>query len=373
MKRRGISRPQLDFLVDQSVPNTQGSTSKRAPIQMSASFSVSKSGSRLDIGPLCLTSHGIKKNSEDAASPLPSAKCNDLSELDLENRQLIGRGSSGRVYSVLHIPSGIHFCMKQIAVDEPRQRKEVEREIDVLASSHSKHIVSFVGAYYHSELNSVVVLIELMQGSLHDAMRTFAECGKVLTEEEVRAFALQILCGLNDIHVKNIIHRDIKPANVLFNRAGEVKLADFGISKLLRGEYTSTFCGSVAYMSPDRLEGKEYGRASDVWSLGVVLFEAAAGLHPFCSDSDEEMSFWTLRQRITKPHVDLSSDALRHHSKRTSNLSDGFAHFLGRCLKAEPSRRGTVVELLNHPWLASIDIARSKIIVASVAAQLLNC
>ena len=82
---------------------------------------------------------------------------------------------------------------------------------------------------------------------------------------------------------KHQMHRDIKPENILLNSEGQLKLTDFGISKQLEKTYaiTNTFVGTLIYMSPERMGGKNYSYSSDIWSLGLVILELACGKHPY--------------------------------------------------------------------------------------------
>jgi len=101
-----------------------------------------------------------------------------------------------------------------------------------------------------------------------------------LSEQLVSAMTYQMLWGLSYLHFEKRIHRDLKPGNVLLNSSGHVKLADFGIASLGK-EMSSTVIGTTLYMAPERLLRQKYGALSDVWSLGLVVWQSATGTFPF--------------------------------------------------------------------------------------------
>lgn len=92
--------------------------------------------------------------------------------------------------------------------------------------------------------------------------------------------AYQLIWGLSYLHFEKLIHRDIKPGNVLLSSSGQVKLADFGIASSGK-EMSTTVVGTTMYMAPERLLGQQYGSSSDMWSLGLVLWESIRGTFPF--------------------------------------------------------------------------------------------
>ena len=231
-----------------------------------------------------------------------------------------------------------------------------------------------------------------MEGSFLDIMRqssspTAVGGGavpprRVLPERSVRAFALQVVLGLELLHnERGIIHRDIKPANLLFHRGGAVKIADFGVStdyaraggggdgqQQQQGEedsgQTKTFVGSVLYMSPERLQGQPYGASVDVWSLGVTLYEAAVGKHPFQEEGQPAPSFWELLQRVAQQDPLLHSSPLREHGGLGESVSEDMDSFVALCLAYDPEERPTATELLAHPWLQSLSLEDSESVVA---------
>ena len=106
-----------------------------------------------------------------------------------------------------------------------------------------------------------------------------------LNEQAAKFYFAEILLGLEHIHKKGIVYRDLKPENVLLDIDGHIKLADFGLSKVLpsHASVTNSFCGSPEYMSPEMLNGTGHGFSIDYYSLGAILFEMLTGLPPFYS------------------------------------------------------------------------------------------
>jgi len=118
-------------------------------------------------------------------------------------------------------------------------------------------------------------------GSLADVLHAAQLTGSgPLSELVIGKLAARVLASLNYLHrERHQVHRDMKPGNILLNCRGEIKISDFGLSAELDStkEMCATFIGTHAYMSPERLGGKPYSFASDIWSLGITLVECALG------------------------------------------------------------------------------------------------
>ncbi len=128
---------------------------------------------------------------------------------------------------------------------------------------------------------------------------------KLKPVESIR-IAIQIAEGLNTAHKNGIIHRDVKSSNVKITKEGEVKILDFGIAKLLGGTRVTksgTTLGTVTYMSYEQALGKEVDHRTDIWSLGVLLFEMIAGQLPFAGETEQEIIYTLLNE----PPCDIKS------------------------------------------------------------------
>lgn len=136
-----------------------------------------------------------------------------------------------------------------------------------------------------------------------------------MKEAAAKFYFAEILLGLEYIHKKGIVYRDLKPENVLIDIDGHIKLADFGLSKVLfsHDSLTNSFCGSPEYMSPEMLTGIGHGYAVDYYSLGAILFEMLTGLPPFYSTNRNQMYMDIVDKELKYPSYlnPLAIDLLR--------------------------------------------------------------
>ena len=128
----------------------------------------------------------------------------------------------------------------------------------------------------------IVMVIEYLEGELFDYI---VKRGR-MPENEARRFFQQIICAVEYCHQFKIVHRDLKPENLLLDHALNVKIADFGLSNVMRdGDFLKTSCGSPNYAAPEVISGKLYaGPEIDIWSCGVILYVMLCGRLPFDDD-----------------------------------------------------------------------------------------
>jgi serine/threonine protein kinase/formylglycine-generating enzyme required for sulfatase activity len=201
----------------------------------------------------------------------------------------LGGGGMGVVYRAEDTRLGRDVALKFLPPELTRDRGARERfMLEARAAS----------ALDHANICTIHDIDETDDGHLFIAMAFYA--GETLKARTARGpldvdqavdIATQVAAGLERAHDGGIVHRDIKPANVMITGRGEVKILDFGVAKLV-GEAgitrTGSTVGTLAYMSPEQVEGKRVGPASDLWALGVVLYEMLTGNLPFIGKSESE-------------------------------------------------------------------------------------
>ncbi|HYS04633.1 MAG TPA: protein kinase [Candidatus Dormibacteraeota bacterium] len=248
----------------------------------------------------------------------------------------IGQGGMGVVFEALDVSLGRHVALKTlppgVAADGERLRW-FQQEARAVAALNHPNIVTI-----HSveEADGVHFLtMELIEGATLDA--SIRRGGMPLGD--FFDVAVPLAEALSAAHEKGIVHRDLKPANVMVTREARVKVLDFGLAKLWKqgapaeSEPTRTVrpesgpSGTVPYMSPEQLQGKEPDQRSDIFSLGIILYEMATGERPFKGGSPAEVSSSILRD-TPRPIVELRR-----------GLPDLLGRIVRRCLEKDPRRR----------------------------------
>ena len=204
--------------------------------------------------------------------------------------ELLGRGGMGEVYRArdtrLARDVAIKFVSPELARDETKL-KRLEREARMQASLNHPNIATIYGLEYVDE--STFLVMELVPGETLDQRLARAP----LSSSEAIVIVRQIAEGLEAAHRQGIIHRDLKPANIKLMPDDRVKLLDFGLAKALRpvdglgAEHLTSLTeaglvvGTPAYMSPEQVRGEATDARTDLWALGVMLYEMVSGARPF--------------------------------------------------------------------------------------------
>jgi serine/threonine-protein kinase len=226
---------------------------------------------------------------------------------DYEILGLLGAGGMGQVYKVRNVYSDRIEAMKVLLpnlADQKNLADRFVREIKVLAGLHHPNIAELRTALTID--NQLVMIMEYVEGA---TLAVRVQQGAIPYGQAL-GYIQQVLSALSYAHKQHIIHRDIKPSNMMLTPDGVVKLMDFGIAR--QGNdvgltLTNTTLGSLSYMSPEQVKGEQADARSDLYSVGVSLYEMVTGQRPFQADT----AFSTMQAHLhtpARPPIELRPD-----------------------------------------------------------------
>ncbi len=224
---------------------------------------------------------------------------------DYEILKELGAGGMGKVYQVRNVITDRIEAMKVLLPDlasTPDLAARFLREVKLTASLDHPNICALRTAF--SNDNRLYMVMEYVEGT---TMATKLDMGPLSVNDAVKYIG-QVLSAVGYAHQRHIIHRDIKPANMMLTTQGVIKLMDFGIARSgdERGlTMTGTTLGSIGYMSPEQVRGDPVDARSDLYSVGIVLYEFVTGRRPFLANSEYSIMAAHLNQ-TPKPPLELN-------------------------------------------------------------------
>lgn len=269
----------------------------------------------------------------------------------------IGRGSMGTVY-LARDPFSLRDVAVKIADVDPKSNKRIARRRRKLFFNEAKaagrlrhpNIIATIDAGIEDSLRYIAM--EYVPGA--QTLDLFCISGNLLPIDRVVSIMLKCAIALDYAHHKGVIHRDIKPKNIMLTQENEVKICDFGIALLTEGDDIDTTqvmgtLGSPRYMSPEQVTNQGVTNQSDIFSLGVVLYELLTASNPFSARNMADVT-----QKITRePHQPLKE--LR------DDIPSALMHIVDRTLKKHPAGRYRVaMELAADLNLVYQDIKLSE-------------
>lgn len=245
--------------------------------------------------------------------------------------RVLGKGAMGVVYLARDPVIGRQVALKTLAVPSESEegeefRQRFLREAQAAGILTHPAIVTVHDAGVDQESGLSFIAMEFIEGrSLKDVMRS----GRPFTYSEVAAVGAALAGALAYAHSKGVVHRDIKPANIIVTSQGLVKITDFGVARLESSNLTTTgqFIGTPNYMSPEQVTGSPVDGRSDLFSLGVVLFELLTGVRPFAGGSLSEVAYRIVHEPAPIP------------SQLRSGLPAAFNPIVLKLLEKDPERR----------------------------------
>ena len=259
-------------------------------------------------------------------------------------RAALGHGGMGVVYTAQDPRLKRQVAIKLLTADMTRDETAKQRFLQEAKAA---------SALDHPNICTIYEINETDDGQLYlvmayyegETLKERIERGPLALDEAVD-IATQVGRGLAEAHGAGIVHRDIKPANLLIAKRGVVKILDFGLAKLAGTEgvtQTGTTVGTVAYMSPEQARGEEVDHQTDIWSLGVVLYEMLSGQPPFRGDN----------------LLAISKGILESQTQTLTGEAAALNGVVGRALnKSQGSRYPVVADLLDE--LRSVTVSATQ-------------
>ncbi|XP_053481626.1 calcium/calmodulin-dependent protein kinase type 1B [Ictalurus furcatus] len=273
-----------------------------------------------------------------------------------ELKEKLGEGSFSEVRVAQHRLTHKHVAVKCIRKKALKGKESMlENEIAVLHRIKHENIISLEETF-ETPTKLYLVMTLVTGGELLDRI---LERGSY-TEKDASRVILQVLEAVKYLHQLDIVHRDLKPENLLYEtplQDSKIVLSDFGLSKIADQGVLSTACGTPAYVAPELLQEKTYGKEIDLWAVGVISFIMLCGYPPFYDDNDTE-----LYKQIIQAEFEFDSpywDDISHSAK----------DFIVHLLQKDPKKRFNCEQALQHPWISG-GAALEKNIHGSVSEQI---
>lgn len=251
----------------------------------------------------------------------------------------LGEGSYGSVWLALNGDTGELFALKEVRMgssDKHRDEsiEQLEQEVNVLSRLVHPNIVRYIGIT--REETALFIFLEYVPGgSIASLVNRFGK----FEENVIRVYTRQILIGLAYLHSQRVVHRDIKGANILVEKSGRIKLADFGMAKVLeRVSIGKSFKGSACWMAPEVIRQQNVGFEADIWSVGCTVYEMATGAPPWSDCSTQVQIIFKIASSSDIPDI-------------PEHLSPEGQDFLRLCLQRDPDLRPEAVALLDEAFV----------------------
>ena len=259
-----------------------------------------------------------------------------------ENLNIIGKGNFGSISKIRRKSDGKILVWKEIDYGkmEEKDKHHIISEINILRELHHPNIVKYYDRIIDKKNTKIYIIMEYCSGG--DIGNLIKRCKKnkeLIEEDIILKIFTQVLLALNYIHTfKNgkILHRDIKPSNIFLDKDNNVKLGDFGLSKILNNQsiFAYSNVGTPYYMSPEQINNNKYNEKSDIWSLGCFLYELTTLNPPFEANN----------------HLSL---ALKIKSGKIEKINCRYSNFLNKLIlwliNINPNNRPFTWDLLNLP------------------------
>ena len=256
--------------------------------------------------------------------------------------QQLGEGSFGKAFLCKKESDGSLCVIKQVLIEgmDQKEKDDVLNESNILAKLDHPNIIKFYDVFESKKPKHMINIVTEYAdgGDLSEKIKERKNKNNNFTESEILYYFTQIFLAIRHIHKKKIIHRDLKSGNIFLMKNGFVKLGDFGIAKGFQKtmDKAKTMVGTPYYLSPEILENKPYDSKSDIWALGVLLYEMMTFKMPFNANSLPMLSVKIMRGNYIPPPTIYTKD---------------LRELVAKCLTLDAKMRPTIDEILKTPLI----------------------
>ena len=268
--------------------------------------------------------------------------CEDINDLyDVQNK--IGEGRFALVYKGVHKPSKRTVAIKILEKKNLniQEINMIHNEIEILKICQHPNILKLYDIIENHE--KIYIITEKIEGP--DLFTYLENKNFDIDEIESNKIIKRLASALLYLNIFCIVHRDIKPENIILTTNEpnyDIKLIDFGLGIILGPQETSIQpFGTVSYVAPEVLSGKEYNKSVDIWTIGILSYLLLVGRLPFDNPDDNENEI--ARQTINEPAPFIEN--------KWNIISNEAKDFVSKCLEKDPKNRMDINEVINHKWL----------------------
>ena len=273
--------------------------------------------------------------------------------------RLIGQGAFGKVNIGLNVLSGRIVAVKSFIKDELKNSQNMSKilyETNLMRKLNHPNITKILETFEDDKF--ILIIMEYINGG---NLFSFVKKRRKLSEKISKFLFRQIILGIQHIHSKKIVHRDIKLENILIDLNNKIKICDFGIGIMLESEdeLIHDQCGTPMYMAPEIIlnskKGGYKGFPVDIWSAGIALYIMLSGTLPFSYKNNREKNEGDISGNgislSNNNNYELQYSIINKNPKKIKKISSEARDLLNGLLNKDPTKRLTIDEILNHPWL----------------------
>ena len=259
------------------------------------------------------------------------------------DKKRIGKGSFSTIYKCRHNLNNKQYALKEINIDKNKNKikMNIKREFEIMRKLNHENIVKIHDVIIDKRLNNIYFIMDYYEyGDLSHFLNK-----KPLKEKFCRKYMKQLSNGLNYLLDNNILHRDLKPQNILLSKNYDIKITDFGFATYYtKDSIINTLCGSPMYMAPEIIIKNGYNYNSDLWSVGIILYEMIHGYTPF-----NVLNFIDLIKEIKKKNIQIKM-----------NVSEDCQQLIYSLCKTNPNERLSWNDFFNHKWFTNNEILNDE-------------